>query len=37
MDVLCEADAAACDEFVRYFEVLNDPINQFIAQQDQEP
>jgi hypothetical protein len=37
MDVLCEADAAACDEFVRYFEVLNEPINQFIAQQDQEP
>ena len=37
MDVLCEAEATACDDFVRYFEAVNEPLNQFIAQQDQEP
>jgi hypothetical protein len=36
MDVLCEAEAAACDQFVRYFEALNRPIYQMIEQQ-QEP
>lgn len=36
MDVLCEAEPAACDQFVRHFEALNEPIYQFIEQQ-QEP
>jgi hypothetical protein len=36
MDVLCEAEAAACDQFVMYFEALNKPIYQMIEQQ-QEP
>jgi len=30
MDVLCEAELAACDDFVRYFEVINKPIYQYI-------
>lgn len=30
MDVLCEAEAAACDEFVRYFEAINAPMHQYI-------
>jgi hypothetical protein len=33
MDVLCEAEAAACAQFVKYFEALNEPIYQFIEQQ----
>ena len=33
MDILCEAEAADCDEFVRYFESLNEPIHQFTEQQ----
>jgi hypothetical protein len=33
MDVLCEAEMAACDEFVKYFETLNEPIYQMIEQQ----
>jgi hypothetical protein len=36
MDVRCEAQTAACDEFVRYFEALNEPIYQMIEMQ-QEP
>jgi len=36
MDVLCEAEPAVCDQFVRHFEALNEPIYQFIEQQ-QEP
>lgn len=30
MDVLCEAEPAACDEFVRYFEAINAPMYQYI-------
>lgn len=33
MEVLCEAKLADCDEFVRYFEWLNEPIYQLTAQQ----
>ena len=33
MDILCDAETAACDQFVRYFEALNEPIYQFIEQQ----
>ena len=33
MDVLCEAERAACNEFIRYFEALNEPIYQFTEQQ----
>jgi hypothetical protein len=32
MDVLCEAEPAACDEFVRYFEAINAPMYQYIEQ-----
>jgi hypothetical protein len=32
MDILCDAETAACDQFVRYFEALNEPIYQFIEQ-----
>ena len=32
MDVLCEAERAACDEFIRYFEAINAPMHQYIAQ-----
>ena len=34
MDILCEADTPACDEFVRHFEALNEPIYQMIDRQD---
>jgi hypothetical protein len=34
MGILCEAEKAACDEFVRHFESLNEPIYQLIAQQE---
>jgi hypothetical protein len=30
MDVLCEAEKAACDEFIRYFEAVNAPMYQYI-------
>jgi len=30
MDVLCEAEPAACEEFVRYFETINAPMYQYI-------
>src|SRR5262245_32943618 len=30
MDILCEAEPIACDEFVRYFEAINVPIYQYI-------
>jgi len=33
MDVRCEAQTAACDEFVRHFEALNEPIYQMIEMQ----
>ena len=33
MDILCDAETAACDQFVSYFEALNEPIYQFIEQQ----
>lgn len=33
MDILCEAKAADCDEFVRYFELMNEPIHQLSEQQ----
>ena len=33
MDILCEAEPAACDEFVRYFEMVNEPMYQYIEQQ----
>ena len=36
MDVRCEAQTAACDEFVRHFEALNEPIYRMIEMQ-QEP
>ena len=36
MDILCEAETAACDQFVRYFEALNEPIYRLIEEQ-QEP
>ena len=32
MDILCEAEPAACDEFVRYFETINVPMYQYIEQ-----
>lgn len=32
MDILCEAEPAACDEFVKYFEVINQPMYQYIEQ-----
>ncbi len=32
LDVLCEAKASDCDEFVRYFESLNEPIHQLSGQ-----
>jgi len=34
MDILCEADTPACDEFVRHFEALNEPIYQMIDLQN---
>lgn len=33
MDILCEAQTAACEDFVRYFEALNEPIYQLTEQQ----
>ena len=33
MNILCDAETAACDQFVRYFEALNEPIYQLIEQQ----
>ena len=33
MDVLCDAEPAACDQFVRYFEAINEPMYQYIEQQ----
>lgn len=33
MDILCDAETAACDQFVTYFEALNEPIYQLIEQQ----
>ena len=33
MDVRCEAQTTACDEFVRHFEALNEPIYQMIEMQ----
>jgi hypothetical protein len=33
MDVRCEAQTAACDEFVRHFEALNQPIYEMIEMQ----
>lgn len=34
MAILCEAEQAACDEFIRHFESLNEPIYQLIDQQE---
>jgi len=34
MDILCEAEPVACDEFVRYFEALNEPIYQLTEMQE---
>lgn len=33
MDILCEADKAACDQLVRDFEALNEQMRQYIEQQ----
>jgi hypothetical protein len=33
MDILCDAETAACDQFARYFEALNEPIYQLIEHQ----
>jgi len=33
MDVLCEAEQSACEQFVRYFEAINAPMYQYIEQQ----
>jgi hypothetical protein len=33
MDILCEADKAACDQFVKDFEALNEQMRQYIEQQ----
>jgi hypothetical protein len=33
MDILCEADKAACDQFVKDFETLNEQMRQYIEQQ----
>jgi len=33
MDVLCNAEPAACDQFIRYFEAINAPMYQYIQQQ----
>ena len=33
MNVLCDAEPAACDQFVRYFEAINEPMYQYIEQQ----
>jgi hypothetical protein len=33
MDVLCEAKASDCEEFVKYFESLNEPIHQLSGQE----
>jgi hypothetical protein len=32
MDVLCEAEQAACDQFERYFGAINEPMYQYIEQ-----
>lgn len=32
MDILCEAAPAACDGFLKYFEAMNAPMYQYIAQ-----
>jgi hypothetical protein len=37
MDILCEADQAACDQFVRDFEALNEQMRQFIQQDPATP
>jgi hypothetical protein len=34
MDVLCEAEKAACDQFVKDFEALNEQMRQAIEQQN---
>lgn len=36
MDILCEAEPAACDEFVKHFEMLNEPIYR-LTELQQEP
>jgi hypothetical protein len=33
MDILCEAAKAACDQFVKDFETLNEQMRQYIEQQ----
>ena len=33
MNILCEADEAACDQFVRDFETLNEQMRQYIERQ----
>jgi hypothetical protein len=34
MDIRCEAEKAACDQFVREFDALNEQMRQFIEQQN---
>jgi hypothetical protein len=34
MSILCEAEDAACDEFIRHFEALNEPIYQMMEHQE---